>query len=333
MAKAKKTATNEAKHALYDALSFVAVAQEKNQLNYQTHCRISSVGIYATDGFITAFHPLAAPFPITIAPRTHEALRAIQQSPSAEITSQPGFIAIQSGRTKIKIPSLSPDAIPVILPDKPLCNIPATILAAMLDVAPLTDESAARVAFCSVLLRSYSAAATNGTALLEIWHGEVLPFESLIIPIAAIDSLKKTKQIPTQLGVSKNSLTFYFESGAWLKAQLYCDEYPDINRVLNVPTEQRQIDCDFIPAIKTASEFSSDGKVYLIGNHVTSSLKPNEGAEIRLENFTAKESIFFNSEDILLLAPRIKRLYIDFAACKLYFSDDTSRGVIVGGRA
>lgn len=337
MAKTTKkvaTKTETLTDYILEALNFVVIAQEKDQLSYQTHCAIYHNRITATDGFLTASHPLPVDPNLSCAPKTHDLLKALKALKAGyDLTLTDGTLTVSSDKTRVKVPVLSLDSVPQVSPDAPLCNIPATVVQALSTVAFLADEKAPRLALASVLLRNYSAAATNGFALLESWHGELLPTgdKGVAIPKAGLKALLSIKQAPIQLGISDNSITFYFANGAWLKIQRFSEEWPDIDAVLNYNPSPSEVPKEFIDAIDTAAKFADLNKIYLVNGVVKSTNQPNAGAYIDCP-FLSLNSVF-NAETLNQLAPMMEKAEAIKDKHKIYFFGNLVRGAIIGGPA
>jgi hypothetical protein len=174
-------------------------------------------------------------------------------------------IAIKSERFKATVPCLDPTPFEPPIPDPPIAVINDALRAGINAVGVLASEQGLRVIEQSVLILGQSVIATTGAVILEFWHGIDLP-PGIAIPKAFEKALAKTGKTLTHFGFSKSSVTLYFNDGSWLRTQLFAEEWPRTDHILNKPTHKIDLPTDFYKALDAIKPFATDGLVYFDNN-------------------------------------------------------------------
>lgn len=217
-----------------NALKFVrgAVAK-KDFIPELTHFRIKGGKVMGFNGNIALCHPID--LDLDIAPKAvpfEKALAALPDgAPVTMDVTGAGRLAIRAGKFKVFVPC-SPEVPDSYFREPTGTGSPVEldILSILRDVQPFIAEDASRPWAQSVLFTGHSAFATNNHNLVERWTPVNYP-TPFILTLDAVKELLRVGKEPTGMDIDERSVTFHFESGAWLRSQLLEGGWPDVTRV------------------------------------------------------------------------------------------------------
>ena len=270
---------------LVRALQFVSLAQEEEGSLAQTHCTIGGRSIIANNGLFSLGCPIDDDF--SGCPHTKRFLSALLKCDgSVSITQLPtSALSVKAGKFKATIQTVAVADLPQMQPDANVYPIDDGVRAALAKVAPIAKENAPRVVLSSVLLRENTAIATTGTILIEAWHGFALP--TMALPKAAVDALLKIDKPLAGFGFGGSCATFYFDDGSYLRTQLYVEQWPAVDGLLNVQTRPVPMPPELWPAVEGIRDFAkrNDGYVVFGENQLQSHRDAAAGACYELPSF------------------------------------------------
>lgn len=294
MAKPRRTAKpKEPQSTLAKALDFIKVAQvdKANDLKTKSHCRLAAGYAVAFDGVLALGHPIDED--LNLCPHTYrltDALKRCKQTLS--ITQLEGDkLVIKSGGFRAVIPCLNPAALPYAVPDVQAGVIDESIKEGFAMLNPIISGAGQTTVEASLLLQNNSMVATDRQVMLEFWHGINLP-DGLAIPKQAVTAVCKISLKPVGIGVSDRTVTFHYDGGAWLRTQLYGEEWPDITRILNAgdPSKAVPVPPALFDAIDAVSSFSNDlisnGAIFTFDGKIGSHNTEEHGATYELDGVT-----------------------------------------------
>lgn len=277
----------EQNNQMLDALRFVKLAQTTNgKADYQTHCLFSRDGfgqLYVTafDGILAAGHPVhdeMAGCPHTF--RLIDALERVRGAYTMTLLDNKR-LSISSGAFRAVVPCIDAHTLIGVTPDPCMYVVDDRWKQAAVRAGTFCTDGAQTVMAASVITYGASLVGTNGLVIVEADHGYQMP-PGLIIPMAFVKEVAKVEAKLNGFGYSENSLTFYFEGGAWVRTQLYKEAYPDIARVLSpvVMSGCTDIPDGFFDAVSAVAAFASDARTIIIDNNsVRSHAELNIGAQ------------------------------------------------------
>lgn len=276
---------------LAEALSFVSLAaRDDGEHPYKNHVRFADKWAVTFDGVIAAGHPIEED--LACNPHAARLLEAINKCGKtlaiAELDS--GRLSVKGEKLNAKVPCLPDDALPPVAPDPSIATIDDRIKAAFETVGPLVTEAGADVIEAAVLLQANSASATNRVIAIEHWHGIDLP-PGLVVPKLFVTAVLKSGKKLAGFGWTQgSSITFHFEDGAWLKTQLYADQYPDLASILNAASYPVDVPEGFFEGIETVATFHDLGHVIFAEGKVMSHPTEEVGAQYDVPGLPAGKS-------------------------------------------
>jgi hypothetical protein len=297
MAPRKRTATAkepDAKLSLAVALDFIKAAQvdKPGDLVVKTHCRLAGGYAVAYDGVLAIAYPIEEE--LNICPHTHRLIDALGRCKKAVSITQldADKLVIKSGNFRAVVPCLNPAALPYVAPDVQAGIIDDRLKEGFALLNPIVSGSGNTVVESSLLLQNNSMIATDRHIMLEFWHGINLP-NGLALPKVAIATIAKMSAKLVGIGVSDRTVTFYLDNGAWLRTQLYAEQWPDISRVINAgdPYNTPEIPPAFFEAVEAVAPFSEigvaaptsgGGCVYTLDGYVSSHYTEGVGATYQI---------------------------------------------------
>lgn len=315
----------KAESPLLSALKFVAVAQNKGGTGagYADYCRIDQKCVTTYNGMLSASHPVD--LDLEACPHTDRLVAALSRATGvmsyAYINQS---LQLTAGKLKVTVPCVDNRDLSIQHPNPKMLQISVELIDAMERAATFTSTAAERFICASVWLNDGIALGTNGHCLVQAWHG--FPIKNIAVPKQFIDVVKTIKLTLIACGYDKNSLTFYYDNGAWIKTQLYNEEWPstNTNKVLSafdtaVPVI---INPELYVAIEAVSPHAKDETTMV---HITQSKVSSDGAEYEL--VSAGEAVFnanylikvkniidkidmFTSSDAMLMTGKATRVMI-----------------------
>lgn len=317
---------------MLEALKFASSAVGKRAfVEGATHFLIKDGMVRATNGIIS----MAAPIPLAIecAPEAIPMLKAIANCEEAtQLTLLGnGKLHIKSGVFKANIPCTDKIAAHVD-PEGNMYDINgAELITALKAVSPFVGTDASRRFSMSVLVKGGSAYATNNVCIAQYWFGTPFPLD-VVLSAEVVESLVKIKETPLRAQVAKNSITFHYESGCWVRSTLMENGWPNqIDNILNVQSNPQTIDPSLFEALTKLKPFTGkEGRVYIEEGVVRTHADESEGASYAMQSDTVR-GIY--ALDILMLL----KDNVDTADLSLYpkpctFFGKNFRGVLMGQR-
>lgn len=229
------------KKTLKAALDFAKLVGKKEVAGavmetFQTHCRIADDYVVATNGTIHAGHPLPTEG-MHWCPNTHKLGTAVNQIKGTYdiIHDDNGHVTIRSGPRTRMLQCVNKASIPHIVPDPKHVAVSDTINDHFKTIAPLI-AGGDDLLCATVLLGPNHSLITDKMTFIECYHGLGLPG-----PVALtknfLQVVNRVKHTITHLGLSmlhgQSSLTVWFENGAWLKTQLWGEQWPDLSAFMD----------------------------------------------------------------------------------------------------
>lgn len=285
----KKTKPKQEQSKLQQALNFVKVAQhdKQNDLALRTHCRLAAGYVVAFDGVLALGYPIDEE--LNLCPQTFRLIDALKRCKQALSITQMenNSLVIKSGGFRAVIPCLNPAALPYAGPDQQVGVLDNTIREGFALLNPIVTGAGPTTVEASLLLQNNSMVATDRQVMLEFWHGISLP-DGLAVPKQAINAICKIDLDLVGIGVSDRTITFHYDGGAWLRTQLYAEQWPDISKILNAgdPSKAQPVPPAMFEAIDAVSSFSTDGAIHTLEGQISSHTTPDAGASYELDGIT-----------------------------------------------
>lgn len=274
-------------------LRFVGGAVAKKDLiAYMKHFSIEKGVIRAYNGHLALSSPIA--FDIDCKPNAPQLIKAINNcDPNHTVTismTEAGRLRIVNGPYKAFIECLTEET-PHVEPEGELIPVDGKALREAFDcLEPLIGNDASRTWSNGILLSRGSALATCNTIVGEYWHGAELPF-TVNVPRDAVREVLRVGEDPTHVQLHEKSITFRYESGRWIRSQLW-EEWKvvdQIRSILQTAHEKRSMPDSFFEGLETLKPFvNKQNEVFFRdGAMHTSMHKEGEeaGASYGLNNF------------------------------------------------
>lgn len=339
----KTKAAAKAAQGLVDALTFVEPAINDQQ-DYQQFVRFANKWAVAFDGSLAMGHPIEEE--LQLCPHLGRLKDAINKAGStiAISATDNGRLSIAGDKLRAIVPCFPPENFPPVMPDVQCAVIDDRIKAGFDAVIKLAKDDAETVHEASVLLRANTIVGCNGQLALEYWHGIDLP-PGLAIPQRAAKAVAKSKKPLVGFGFDQirwASVTFYFEGGAWLKTQLFAEQWPDVDSILNAPAYPADVPAGLFEALDAITSFSEDGGVHFDNDKLRSTYAnvgggdANEllyGATYDVPGLQGRHS--FTAKLLKLAQPACGQMdYTTHADRAIFYNNEASlRGVLMKRRA
>lgn len=315
---------------MLDALKFVqgAVAR-KDFVQTLTHFHISGGFIKGYNGSLALCSPIDLDLDIT--PKAAPFIKAIQTcKDTVQLNLTPaGRLCIKSGAFRAYVDCID-EPYPDIQPEGEVLELDGHLLEALKVLNPFIADDASRQWARGIMFRGPSAFATNNVVLVEYWLGYSFPVE-VNVPKPAVQELIRIGVEPTKVQVSKNSVTFHYPSGRWLRTQTYTTQWPDTSKVLDRDSDQRPFPQGFFQALADLAPFLDEvSRVYLLGTRIATT--PNDGLGASVEIGGIPETGIYNHKQLSLLEGVANTIDLTQYPAPCLFYGDNLRGAIVGMR-
>ena len=245
------------------------------------------------------------------------------------LTQLPNSLSLKSGRFKALIPCLPFEDMQSSQPDPTIASIDDRLKTSLQVVSPITLNEENVIAL-SVLIDRGTTIATDKKLIIQYWHGIDLP-PKLVLPKSLIKPLVSNPKKLTGFGYGKSSCTFHYEDNSWIKSQLFVEEWPDINRILDKKAILNPLPEDFYAGIEALEPFSENGFVFCDSNIMRSHEEEGQGASY--EVYGLPKGPVLNIKQFKTIKPYIKN--IDFFVPHfnhhiMIWNGENCRGAIAG---
>lgn len=174
----------------------------------------------------------------------------------------------------------------------------------------------------SILSWNNSFFATNRKILVQIWHGENLPFFQMSKEFCKV-VVKSKKQI-SAFGKSDNSITFYFSDGSWVMGRLVEGDWINPEEFL-FNCEYFDISNELELAFETVKDFCPSGVLHCRSGALASQPASQDGVIYPVANLPEGPSFTIKDFSFMLKnANKINMTKLDIWA----FCKDNLRGII-----
>ena len=322
-----KAKVNENTKQLLEALKFVSIAQKRIGEDYQTYCLLRNHFAIAVTREVIIATPIQDD--IDASPHTYTLMDALSSCKKEIAISQLSKfdLMVKSSNFLAQIKCIDFEYTDYMtMPDDLRWPIDNSIVNAFKSIGDIVDEKSEVAAFSHVLLQANSAVATNGTSLIEYWHGVQLP-PNMMIPKLAIKAMVKSGKDLIGFGWTGGTITFHFSDGSWIKTVLSGEKFVNYLPVVNdlSPYENCvEIPSNFFEGIKAIEPLSKDGNVYLTSTGICT----DNNTMFEIEGLP--DDLGFNIKQLLQLENIIKSVNYNVSNNQLDFYGENIRGIIKG---
>jgi hypothetical protein len=317
---------------MLSALKFVQGAVSKK--DYQPalrHFRIKDGRVTGYNGIIALSSPID--IDITATPKAVPFVKAIERC-NGETTvvhiTPGGKLGLRSGSFKAYIECTEESEIlDGIVPCGQEIDLPDTLLHGFAALEPFIGTDASRPWATGILLRGYSAYATNNIIVAEYWLGRSVP--DINLPSGAIAELRRIREQPCKILMDQNSVTFFFDGDRWMRTQLLGLDWPDVSPILNVSSDLHPFPEGFFAAVETLVPFvEEEGRIYFRDGILSTSSEEGAGASVELPGIPEKGA--FHHEHLRSLCDIASSIDFSKHPQPCPFQGEGLRGVILGMR-
>lgn len=325
----RRKADHTSKISLVQALAFAEAVLKSDRDFKQKHVYIGRGQLVGFDGTLAAGHPISED--IEAVPHSGKLLKALERSDeTVNVTlNDSKRLSVKAGKFRAVIDCLEIGEFYSPQGDSPIAVIDDKLKEGFKAITHIVNHEADKVHFASVLLRRNSMVTTDGRTMFEYWHGIDLP--EMALPKAAAIAITKTDKRLVKFGYSGHSATFHFEGGAWIRTLLYNDTWPDVDRVLNVPTNAWPVPPTLFAAARAVAPFCADndnGALSFFDEAIGSHANLSQGAVHEVPGLLAGPK--FNHEQLAQIEAHVKTIDFTTKVGNAFFFGDNIRGCIAG---
>lgn len=315
---------------MLNELKFVqgAVAR-KDMLPAMTHFRIEKGTVRSYNGVMAISSPIA--LDLDCCPRADALVKAIsscQEATTITVTAN-GRLSIRSGKFRAIVDTIQGET-PHVEPEGDLVEFDgATVVEAFKVLEPFIGTDASRPFTNGVLLDSGSAYATNNTCLVQYWIGGAFPLR-VNVPRAVIKEVLRVEEPPTHGQVTRDSITFHYTDGRWIRSQLLSTEWPMdlVAGLLDQPSNASPLPEDFFAGLATVKGMADGAaRVYMVDGALRTHTDPDEGAAYEIE--LPAEGLY-NMHMLGLLEGVVNTIDLTRYPLPALFFGEKLRGAIIG---
>lgn len=311
---------------LIEALKFVSVCQKKAGDQQVQFCVINNRWIAAGNEVLTVATPIAEDFAANA--HTMQLIDALKQCKDdlQVVVLNEGCLSIKSGDFTGLVPCIGDGILNIDGPDGTCAAISDALKPALLSAASLTVENAPNEFLAGVLLQANSCVGTNGSAILEYWHGINLP--TMLVPRQAAVAIGKCDKVLVGFGYSGQTATFWFEDGSFIKTRLYEPKYPNYAMFLDVEgINAFPLPDGLFEAVKLIEPFCTTGNIFFNEGFIYSDDLKTNASSYKLEG--VPDQTAFNVKMFLALQPYAKQAHFFKEHKKVFIFGDNVRGCLV----
>ncbi len=312
-------------------LKFVmgAVAK-KDFIAAMTHFTIENGHVRAFNGVLALSSPIA--LNINCHPKAQPLVAAIARCDDVVNLTllSSGKLKVSSGDFSVNVECSDDGAVP-FLPEGQSIDIDGEkLLACFKALNKFIGNDASRPWTNGVLIRGGSAFATNNVMLIQYWLGVTIPHD-INIPECAVAEILRVNEAPVRCQLTENSITFHFSDGRWIRSQLYPADWPDVEKIINVPGNCVDIPNELYNGLELLKSFcGKDNYIYLREGRICTHLEQETGAEFAIDGLPSDGCYRY---EMLVRLKGVAKL-ADFSRypSPCPFQGDMLRGVFIGVR-
>lgn len=324
--KTRKKAEPKPVDQVLENLKMLGFIIKKSGTVQETHINIHDGFATACIGELTIGCPL--PFNVNGVVKHHDLLEAKKVAGlEFACTANGEQLVIVAGEVRMVIGADYSHVWASPQPDSPIAPATDSLRVALGAVAPFATGD--RPELQGVLCQGGTAVATNGHALLEVWHGVDMP-PNLRLPVSFIKKLEKIKRPIVQFGFSECSFTVWFEDGSYIRTAMYPGQFANYHPVFENNTEFELVDLpdEFYKTLKSIQAFAKDGVVYFKDGQIYTAKQSESASSFKHE--AIPNGFGFNVKYLLLIAPHAPTVKFMNSCDKIMFECGNARGAVMG---
>lgn len=137
---------------------------------------------------------------------------------------------------------------------------------------------------------------------------------------------------PVSMQATDASVTFFYSGGRWIKTQLYSLEWPDLTKILDRDSAQKEPPADFFSALKDIEPFADKlRRVWLREGQVCTSEDGNSGAAVEVPELL--DVGLYNIDYLIGLETTAQTMDLGAYPLPVIFYGESVRGAIMGMRS
>jgi hypothetical protein len=311
-------------------LKFVQGAVAKKDLvPAMKHFRIERGTVRSYNGTLAISSPIA--LDIDCCPKAVPLVKAIASCQDGVLISvtPAGKLSIRSGKFRAIVDTIEGDTPHVEPEGDHIAFDGATLVKAFRVLEPFIGTDASRSFTNGVLLDAGSAYATNNTCLVQYWIGGAFPLR-VNVPKAAVAEVLRVEEPPTHGQVTRDSITFHYSNGRWIRSQLLSTEWPLdlVGGLLDQPCNPEALPEDFFKGLGTIMDMADGAsRVYMMEGALRTHTDPDVGAVYELG---LGHTGLYNMHMLGLLEGVVNTIDLSRYPNPALFYGDNLRGAIIG---
>ena len=317
---------------MLNQLKFAQGAVKKNTISPELeYYQIKGGRVIGYNGYIA----LSAPIDLDIEAKPkadlfYKALDACGESISIAMTAA-GRLHIRSGKFSAFVPCIDKEVYEAS-PQGDMYECPPGMAQAFKKMLPFISEDASRPWAMGLLVDRGCLTATNNIVVIQEWVGHTLP--TFNCPRFAVTEIARVGKDPVTVQVAKDSVTFHYADGSWLRTQLLAAEWPidKLNEIMSAETAPIAVPTDFFDGISKIAPFVSEGHhngVYFKdGGLATAGEGSQEGATIQIDGLP--DGPVFNIKALRMLEDVVEKIDFTLYPRPCIFFGKNIRGAIMG---
>ena len=249
------------------------IASDKGGLHIMAAVLVKDGTISAGNGAVSIRVPctdLAEHTFAVDADRFLAAVKASDGAPKLKLTDG-GKLSVTHGKFRALIPLMDADNYPTTEHPETGEPCPHDFIDQLRRVHSFIATDKARPWATGAMLKGAAIIATNGTTLVRGYLDGTLARDA-VLPLVGVEALLGVKSNPDRLAITANACVFYWPDGTVMSIQLLAHQWPDIDKLLDAPTDCQPVPEGLADAIKRVMPFcpnkdhsiirlTADGKV------------------------------------------------------------------------
>lgn len=313
---------------LKDLKFVMGAVAKKDLIPAMTHFRIEGGHVRSYNGRLALSSPIA--FDLDCIPKADLLVKAIGNCDETITLSMTAGnrLKVQSGNFRAFVECVE-GVTPHVMPLGEEIHFDGEqLLKAFKVLYPFVGNDASRQWASGILLRDKSAFATNNVCLAEYWLGTDFPFV-VNIPRDAVKEILRVDEPPTHAQFDKNSVTFHYTDGRWIRTQIYTVEWPDIAKILSQPSNPTPIDKRLFEGIDTLRNLADGtGRLYIKDGILRTHLEDYTGGTFDIPGIDFEGC--YPIQMLNLLRDSVTKIdFTSYPAPAMFFGDRL-RGCIIG---
>lgn len=326
---------NNANQEIVSALEFVSVLLKRNGMIADKYIRLNGGMAYMNNGIVSSAHPIPTDMNATIdASKFLSSAKMAKDKSYTLVQIDDRSVAIGGDGFRWVIDALDAEDVQVPTGNARMLPCSDLLKQCFVYMRNLLNSKADTPLEKTIQITSETCqlVAYDRKMIIQGWHGVNLGGQSAVVPEDFVVAVAKCKLSPVGMGLSKNSLTVWYENNAFIKTHLYDFDYPSLTHLFDkIPSINEMITppSDFVTTLRNMQKLSDKGSLITFGKNSMQN-SPHDEISSVYETPWLSVNIKFNLDQLISIDKLLDHVQFCENPPMVFFMNGLCRGMVTG---